>query len=230
MADMKTCKACGIAKPRTNEFFHKSSKNQDGLNYRCKECVNKEVRHYYHTGSYPNPKSRVVRGMKRCLACGETKCVSDFIAFKNRRNTYQPRCRACHNIESKKWNEVNKEKRRDIAARSARKRRNDPSVRAFCSVSRRISEALQGEKNGAPTFLIVGYSKEDLRRHLEKTFTKMMSWSNYGSYWHIDHITPASSFDVRDEEQMKQCWALNNLRALPAKENISKGAKRILLL
>ena len=42
------------------------------------------------------------------------------------------------------------------------------------------------------TFVLLGYSAQDLKIHLEKQFTSEMSWSNYGSYWHIDHKIPKS--------------------------------------
>jgi len=52
-----------------------------------------------------------------------------------------------------------------------------------------------------------------------------MSWDNYGSYWHIDHIRPCASFDLTDPEQQKDCFDFTNLQPLEAKENIRKGAK-----
>lgn len=72
---------------------------------------------------------------------------------------------------------------------------------------------------------IVGYTIIQLKDHLEKLFDENMSWENYGSYWHIDHIEPQSWFkyDSIDHPAFKSCWALDNLRPLEAKENIRKG-------
>lgn len=44
---------------------------------------------------------------------------------------------------------------------------------------------------------------------------------------HIDHIVPQSAFNYRNaqDQDFKRCWALSNLRALPAKENLAKGTK-----
>lgn len=74
---------------------------------------------------------------------------------------------------------------------------------------------------------IVGYTIEDLVKHLENNFKPEMNWDNYGSYWHIDHIKPKSwfVFSSIDDEQFKQCWALENLQPLEAKINLSKGNK-----
>ena len=46
-------------------------------------------------------------------------------------------------------------------------------------------------------------------KHLEKQFTKGMTWENHGK-WHIDHVIPDSHFkyiNVEDKE-FQECWAL----------------------
>ena len=63
---------------------------------------------------------------------------------------------------------------------------------------------------------LVGYTFEDLTKHLESQFTPEMSWENYGSYWEIDHIIPQNIFSIlsADDKQFKICWSLMNLRPL----------------
>jgi hypothetical protein len=53
-----------------------------------------------------------------------------------------------------------------------------------------------------------------------------MSWENYGK-WHIDHITPLSSFDIQNynDENFKKCWSLENLQPLWAEDNLKKSNK-----
>lgn len=96
------------------------------------------------------------------------------------------------------------------------------------SVRAAIWRALRAKKDGKSWEKIVGYVLKDLMVHLERQFTRRMTWDNYGSYWHIDHIIPISDFDASSE--IKQCWALSNLRPLEAKENIKKKDKRIFLI
>lgn len=57
---------------------------------------------------------------------------------------------------------------------------------------------------------------------VEKKWAKGMSWDNYGSEWHIDHIEPLAVFDAQDKEQMKRAWHYTNLRPLWARENRDK--------
>jgi len=68
-------------------------------------------------------------------------------------------------------------------------------------------------------------------RHIERQFTKGMSWDNIDK-WHIDHIVPVSSFkfETPDDPDFKACWALTNLRPLWAKENQTKHKRRFHLL
>lgn len=97
-------------------------------------------------------------------------------------------------------------------------------------MSERIRQSLFHGKNASWTKL-VDYTIDDLRRHLERQFTKGMSWDNFGE-WHIDHIVPIARFTFysADDEQFRQCWSLTNLRPLWARENMTKGSRRELLL
>jgi hypothetical protein len=48
---------------------------------------------------------------------------------------------------------------------------------------------MKGEKQSNTLSRAVGYSREQLRMHIEAQFSEGMSWANYGE-WHIDHIVP----------------------------------------
>lgn len=77
----------------------------------------------------------------------------------------------------------------------------------------------------------VGYSAADLRRHLERQFTRGMSWQRFcAGDIHIDHIVPLSSFDLSSEKSLRAAWALANLRPAWAADNLAKAAKRVCLL
>lgn len=116
-------------------------------------------------------------------------------------------------------------------ARERGRRVTNPKHAMHSRMSGAVRGSMVSGKNGRSWEAIVGYSCSDLMRHLERQFTKHMSWGNMGS-WHVDHVIPKSSFefDSPDHPEFKACWALNNLRPMWAKENISKGAKRTLLL
>jgi len=70
---------------------------------------------------------------------------------------------------------------------------------------------------------LIGCTTSQLKTHLESTFKRGMTWDNYGTRWHVDHILPCASFDHTDENQRAQCWHWTNLRALDAKKNMEKS-------
>jgi hypothetical protein len=71
----------------------------------------------------------------------------------------------------------------------------------------------------------VGCSFEEARCRIESQFTRGMTWTNYGSFWHLDHIVPLSSFDLNDSKQRMLANHISNLQPLKAKENLKKGNK-----
>jgi hypothetical protein len=72
---------------------------------------------------------------------------------------------------------------------------------------------------------LLGCSIPELMSHLQSKFYANMSWDNYGSYWHIDHIRPCASFNLQNEEEQQICFHYSNLQPLTAKDNIIKGAR-----
>jgi len=102
------------------------------------------------------------------------------------------------------------------------KRMKDPFFRISRAISHGIWTSIKQEKNNAIWQELVGYSLQDLREHLEKQFDDKMTWDNYGSYWHVDHIKPKILFS---NESIKECWSLNNLQPLERITNLKKGKK-----
>lgn len=73
-----------------------------------------------------------------------------------------------------------------------------------------------------PTEQLLGYSKDELRRHLESKFNDQMSWSDRGSF-HIDHITPVAHFFRRGIYDPAIINALSNLQVLTPEQNRRKS-------
>lgn len=151
----------------------------------------------------PNYKGGFIN--KKCKGCEKQ--------FNQKRSKYQsPYC--CPECRTKTM-----EARSELAR--IRKRLRDNVRRSILSYIKR------GTKNNRKWQDILGYTTEDLCRHLESKFDSQMTWDNYGTYWHIDHITPVSwfKFDTPDCEAFKKCWAIKNLQPLESKTNIRKGNK-----
>jgi hypothetical protein len=113
-------------------------------------------------------------------------------------------------------------------ARRERKKNKAYALRR--NVGCQVCHALKrnkGSKQGRSTFEYLPYTVNQLKEHLEAQFTKEMTWENYGSYWHVDHIYPHSllPYDSMEHPNFQKAWALSNLRPLEAIENFKKGNK-----
>ena len=116
-----------------------------------------------------------------------------------------------------------KKNREKINNRIKNKIKSDPTYKLKLTLQSRTSAALTRYSSSAfEEFL--GCTIQEARKHLESLFKPGMTWLNHGK-WHIDHIKPVSSFDLRKKDQIYQCFNYRNLQPLWAKENLSKGAK-----
>jgi hypothetical protein len=95
-----------------------------------------------------------------------------------------------------------------------------------------VRKSLKHGKGGNSLHDALGYSIAELRDHMERQFSPRMSWSNYGTYWCIDHIVPICSFSFSShtDDDFKACWALTNLRPMVVTENAKKSGMRSHLL
>ncbi len=165
--------------------------------------------------------------------------------YKNKE--YLKQWREANKEKIKKYNQDWRESNRD-KAREQRKRyrekypdrireqkrlaKQNPKNRLDHAISRDITKHLRlnnVDKANRKWESLVGYNCQDLLENLESKFKDGMTWDNYGSHWHIDHIKPKSLYKYSSAEDplFKECWALDNLQPLEAKENIRKGNRYI---
>lgn len=193
----KTCTKCGKELPATIEYFHKNGKI---LKSDCKICNNIK-RKTWHI----NNREYVIKENKKRYN-------------KNKHIQYQMH---------KRWRTENKELANKYARElMAKKCKNDPKFKLNKNMRTAIWRSLKGNKKGQNWELIVGYTREQLIKHIELKFKLGMNWNNYGE-WHIDHERPIASFNYTniEDQGFKECWALDNLQPLWAIDNIRKGAK-----
>ena len=189
--------------------------------------------------------------IKCCSRCRIEKRESkEFFHFVAQRQAFASICKACRNAQI----QVRQSKPEVIAARLASERARyaaqpekfraknkaqydlareqriakgklDSRIRA------RLNNYLRGGKGSRSWREKVGYSLDELKTHIERCFLSGMGWHN-SHLWHVEHIIPLSAFEYAnvDEKNFKIAWALTNLRPMWAKDNVSKGASRTLLL
>ncbi len=116
-----------------------------------------------------------------------------------------------------------------------KKKMKDPSKKIKQRISNRIHKWLKtkGEKKHNTTQILLGCSKNFLRKHIEEQFYdhpisgEKMSWKNYTHKgWHIDHKIPLASFNMLDKKQVNKACHYSNLQPLWAEENLAKAGNK----
>ena len=169
---------------------------------------------------------------KQCNNCLQWLDYSNFHKISGR-NTYHSTCIECnkerlkpisrrHYIENK--SEIRKKANLNQNLRYA----TDPGFKLKKRLLNGIYNYLKNNKNDGIVKLLP-YTMDELKTHLELQFDNSMNWTNYGSYWSLDHIRPISSFDIIDEnsEDFLKCWGLSNLQPLENLKNFEKRDKYV---
>jgi hypothetical protein len=170
-------------------------------------------------------------GFKRCSYCREQR-RRDYQKNKEKENAqsraYHERNKQTINARHIEYNKTHKDSIK--TARNKRyhtKLKKDKRFKLDGTFSNAIRKELRRRKlkKEEQWETILGYNIEQLMAHLESKFDETMTWDNYGTYWHIDHVRPKTWFNYEsiNDETFKECWALSNLQPLEAKKNSQKG-------
>lgn len=190
---------------------------------------------------------------KPCRVCQQQKPLLEFNKDKSKKDGLQSICRSCKHLKDKEYSLLHKdtinERCRQWRKKEENKQRQRDNIKRWKELNPERYKELQKRgwkrsyekrgwyknlfvsikralKNGLPSkkiFERLGYSPDDLRKHLESKFKDGMTWDNHGE-WHIDHIIPQSwlPFNSIEDDNFLKCWSLDNLQPLWAKDNISK--------
>jgi hypothetical protein len=221
----RTCSLCKKSYPETPYYFFRNKNSRCGYDASCKECRGHEFGATHakmHCSKHNIEKRRVIRDHVRyiCDLCDKERHQEYYV--KNKSRAY-----ATH----KMWKIKNIEKMR-IYYRKYNKKLFLTSLRHVINqrISAGIRQAIGDNKGGRKWESLVGYTLSDLRNRLNDTMPSGYTWDDlYRGKLHIDHIRPVSSFHYEsyDDDDFKACWDINNLRLLPAVENLKKGKKII---
>lgn len=144
-----------------------------------------------------------------------------YLRAYNQRRRKDPEAKAKDRACTKRWRKNNMDRVRAYH----RKMRKQPRQRAVHNLRKRLRNLCRkGQAVSVRRAEFIGCSPLELVRHIERQFTRGMSWENYGK-WHVDHIRPCASFDLTDQEQVKQCFHFSNLQPLWGADNMAKSDK-----
>lgn len=235
----KRCSVCEVTKPLVE--FTPLVRGKYGRTARCRECLRRSA----HEWRTKNPEKAAAR-KRRYRELNQERVNRQererYQANKEKENARGRKYKATHRerVEQKcrEWclanrDRINKRNREWRAANSEkvlereRRRRSNPRERLNRGISSCVRQSLKnGSKSKQRWEKLVGYTVEQLVNHLEGQFDDKMTWENYGTYWHVDHIVPiaAHNFKSPSDDDFKRAWGISNLRPLEAKENLRKGA------
>lgn len=219
---MKTCSFCNLEK----EKFVKNTN-------KCKDCQ-KEYQKIYRDN---HQKELLIKRQEYYKNNIDNILSNKNNYYNNNRNQLLDNQKQYYydnidyiSIIQKEYRQNNKEKIRIYQNTYTKNRRkNDSIYKLKCNCSRLIHHVLKNEKKNLSFLKYIDYTIKELKQHLESLFDENMSWENYGSYWHIDHIYPQSLLPYTNmaDDNFKKCWALNNLRPLEKSLNMKKGSKLV---
>ena len=173
---------------------------------------------------------------KMCGTCSRQKQLDRCKKYKKKNKEHVQEYNKIYKEEHKEDIDVynrlyNIENRQEIQERQTRthreRRKNDPGFNLLHNIRNSFGKYLKSKSNNHSDHKdsirdIVGCSNKYLRSWLESQFTTEMSWENYGTFWHADHIVLCSLFNFVEYEERKACFNWQNTRPLKAMRNYKR--------
>lgn len=156
---------------------------------------------------------------KICIKCKKIRAKTDFGKNPDQPDGLQSYCKYCKGELGKR--------RRDKNVRA--RLRHHISTRVSSQLGRLCPENLTRDLEQ-----YLGYRLTELVKHLTEDLKKrdpnLRLRQVLSDGWHVDHIYPLSRFKVLrdgqvDWEEFRRCWKIENLSAIPAEDNLKKGAR-----
>lgn len=234
---VRVCTACNVTKPATEEFFHAYKRSPDGRKVVCRSCC---------AAAYEATKGESAARRKAHYQANRERINAEVRAYYQQNIDAQRQSALArhHANRDKRISQMREYRAANLDALNERRR---PKSRATYrarygtdlefTLNHRVRSLLRVTltrgRAGKRMAELLGYTTEELRSHLERQFSKGMTWKRFmAGDIHIDHIIPVASFGISDSssEGFKQCWALSNLRPAWAADNLSKQHKVLTLL
>lgn len=235
----KVCNKCNEEKAAI--FFSKDSKAKDGRKNTCKTCKramdiirnkNPEIKAIRREDCrrYRKNNPDRVRELKRASSKKEStvKTAKEWEAKNKENRSIQRRLNYENNRAKRQQSRraVYPQIKDNISKHNKERYRLDENYRISRILRARITAGLnsQHSEKTCSSELLIGCTFAEYKDYIESKFTSGMSWENQGLRgWHIDHIVPICSFDLRNPEEQKKAFHYTNCQPLWAEDNLKKG-------
>lgn len=224
---MYKCSVCFIDKERTEYYFDKKGRRVRPC---CKSCWKIQYQEYKAKNKEKIKEQQRKSNQKRtckkpdnfpmekiCSKCKVLQSINSYHYDKHMEN-YKSNCKEC--VKTYRINT------RDVTNEYIRKKcAEDINFRIKRNLSRRIHIAIKTNKLNTKSLSLIQCDMDFLSSWLEFQFTPYINFSNYGTYWHIDHYIPCSSYNLENNVDQLECFHWSNLQPLEASSNLRKSNK-----
>lgn len=207
---MKKCCTCHETKPL--DAFGNNKSAPDGLEWRCKACraakraADKEGV-AARNKRYRESQGDALRAKKREYRAANADKINAKLRDYFREN--RERLLGCmKEYRVTHADAISAQRRQYRQAKS-----QDPVWRMTTAMRTRIAATLRAFRDKGKAAIKHGRTRDllgldfgSVTRWLEFQFEPGMSWSNYGTHWHVDHVLPVAAFDLAREPEQRVCF------------------------
>jgi hypothetical protein len=105
------------------------------------------------------------------------------------------------------------------------KKSDDILFRLRRKLRNRVWSAIRLKSKSGSAVRDLGCSVQELSVYVASFFHSGMSWDNWGSVWHLDHIKPLASFDLTQRAQFLRACHYTNMQPLLIADHVKKTAE-----
>ena len=142
---------------------------------------------------------------------------SSYKLIQKQKNFYSENRDRIKEYQTKNHNEIMARKK----IYSNNKYKTDMNFRLIRKTRSRICQALRGKTKSSSTIDILGIYIETYKKWIKFQMTPEMNWTNI----ELDHVNPICTFDLSDDEQLKEAFNCRNTQPLVKKDHLHKGTK-----
>lgn len=209
----KVCYKC--KETRTLAEFGNLKSSKDGKRYDCNHC-RREYREANREQIKEKQRNYFEQNKSELLQKNKIYRESNIEKINEQRKEYRNREEVKLHIQEK-----NKEYLPIRCVKVTERRKTDLNFQISEVLRSKVHKMLHGQATSYQN--LIGCDIDFFKKWIEFRFSNEMSWTNFGTYWHIDHIIPINAFNFRNENDKRICFHWTNLQPLEAKANMSKS-------
>lgn len=205
------CTICKKDKPLSDFSIHKGTAT--GFYSWCLICSRKK-----DNDRKKNRKEYTETDIKDCARCIKPKTIlKNYNKKLGTRDGYSNICKEC-------LTKYRKSISKELYQKKKHKLDTNIQFKLSENIRARLRIILGNIKIKKPaTDKLIGCSLDYFVEYLNKSFYDDITFDNYGTIWHLDHIIPCDWFDLTDITQLKACTHYTNLQPLLIKDNSIKS-------